>query len=570
MWPRTAEERSRNRHTGFVCFMNRQDAEDAMNTCNESDPFRVGRKLMMRWGKNVKKMVNREMGAPIPRTHRRVPLGEDGTNRQIPESAIHVEFPKDPLRQRFISTVASFVARDGTAAENHLLQKEANNPAFRFLVCDDDPSSREEHIFYRWRVYSFAQGDSMDDWRTEPFRMVRGGRLWVPPKLPQLKRPRDSDEEWREQQKAQRRRRGPQASVAAVEERLSEAELEELTRLTRSRLCASRDSICQAMAFCLSHSGAYQEICTFLRNLLMDDKCSVDTRVARLYLLSDILFNSQQPGVKNAFRYRDAIEKMAPDVFAALGQHGSRRISLGRMTLQKLKTAVSTVLSAWTNWSVYNPAFLDELDARFHGREVPKVAAEPTPAPDEATKEPEPEKKEAPTIILDQPQGDWTEVNDEDEEESTHAAESTQTRDIVKEKEKSPESEKPDSRVETESNAVADDKQAAVREEELPTGEGIEEESDDDDIDGEPLEEGDLDEEGLKMLETYHKVTDIDDDNSDDIDGEPLEEDDGLRKAEGSSSDMQKVKVEIPCEDGALPRANNDTPPTPPGEQFAL
>ena len=30
MWPRTDEERVRNRNCGFVAFMNRQDAERAM------------------------------------------------------------------------------------------------------------------------------------------------------------------------------------------------------------------------------------------------------------------------------------------------------------------------------------------------------------------------------------------------------------------------------------------------------------------------------------------------------------------------------------------------------------
>ena len=34
--------------------MNRMDAEQAMEACNEKDPFNVGRQLMMRWGKNVK------------------------------------------------------------------------------------------------------------------------------------------------------------------------------------------------------------------------------------------------------------------------------------------------------------------------------------------------------------------------------------------------------------------------------------------------------------------------------------------------------------------------------------
>ena len=68
----------------------------------------------------------------------------------------------------------------------------------------------------------------------------------------------------------------------------------------------------------------------------------METLVARLYLLSDVLFNSQQPGIKNAFRYRDAIEKMAPAVFASLGQHGDAPLS--RMTRHKIQMAVRAVL----------------------------------------------------------------------------------------------------------------------------------------------------------------------------------------------------------------------------------
>ena len=62
MWPRTAEERSRNRNTGFVCFMHRADAEDAMDSLCEQDPLGTGRRMVLRWGKNVKKTVKRGTG----------------------------------------------------------------------------------------------------------------------------------------------------------------------------------------------------------------------------------------------------------------------------------------------------------------------------------------------------------------------------------------------------------------------------------------------------------------------------------------------------------------------------
>ena len=65
MWPRTAEERARNRNTGFVCFMTRDDAQEAMDAFNEEEVF--GRRMILRWGKNVKKTVKRGTGGvPIP------------------------------------------------------------------------------------------------------------------------------------------------------------------------------------------------------------------------------------------------------------------------------------------------------------------------------------------------------------------------------------------------------------------------------------------------------------------------------------------------------------------------
>jgi hypothetical protein len=64
--------------TGFVCFMNREDAEEAMEACNEVDPFNVGRLLMMRWGKNVKRNVRQGTGGGInmPRGERESPAAE--------------------------------------------------------------------------------------------------------------------------------------------------------------------------------------------------------------------------------------------------------------------------------------------------------------------------------------------------------------------------------------------------------------------------------------------------------------------------------------------------------------
>jgi hypothetical protein len=41
-----------------------------------------------------------------------------------------------------------------------------------------------EHIYYRWKLYSLLQGDSLYQWRSEPFQMFAEGPWWIPPEVP--------------------------------------------------------------------------------------------------------------------------------------------------------------------------------------------------------------------------------------------------------------------------------------------------------------------------------------------------------------------------------------------------
>jgi len=438
MWPRNNEERSRNRNTGFVCFMHRADAEDAIDSLDSHDPFGTGRRLLLRWGKNVKMNVKFGTGG-VPTNLRKVKgnnrntsniskqrnILDDGAktlevDRDRPsdvmdlhpimpppvtttyDPAIHladaitVNIPTDPRRCEFITTVASFVSKDGSALEQKLIETHSLNQDFQFLTPHNDGESDnhdevrfEEHIFYRWRVYSFSQGDGYSSWRTDPFAMIEPhGRFWIPPPLNTLAAQEERDaEKYREnailasqeerrknaintQQDvittgAQMRRLNADNGGARV--KLNQWERRVFHELLYEKLCASQESICETMAFAFDKSGAAHEISQLLLAAVLEsgNQISVDTRIARLFLMSDILFNSQQPGVKNAFHYRDAIERMSPSVFESLGRHRG-----GRMTKNRLRKAVLSVLGAWKNWSVYTSDFLDELENKFEGPEV--------------------------------------------------------------------------------------------------------------------------------------------------------------------------------------------------------
>lgn len=495
MWPRTPEERARNRNTGFVSFVHRADADAAMDACSDKDPFRVGRRLMMRWGKNVK--TEKEQ---VDRNNSEF-LIKRPKMEHIDAHSVVVVSPNDPRRRQFITRVASVVAKNGPHIENQILDKELHNSEFNFLRFNPNGSETEkvESIYYRWKVYSLGQGDSPDVWKTEPFVMIDDGRTWIPP--PQDNHTSIIIEEAPKGQSDESFNRefvtGRQLERREGQKQLRPDDEIMFQTLVRIKLTASRKSICEATAFCFEKSGAAERIAFKLKEILLESDCSIDTRVARLFLLSDVLFNSQQPGIKNAFRYRDAVERMSPEIFASLGKHGEHS-NLGRMRLNKLKTAVNGVLSAWTNWSVFDHTFIDELEARFEGREVVKSSViEEVPVEDKVE-----EFEETTPIIFDRPRGEFTEVSDEPEVELLVDQPPIPAGDI-------------------ESNKSTETKKRS------PATQGEIEIEHDDDIDGESLAVDELDEETLRLLdEDYFIIPDakVGDYRSDidDIDGEPV------------------------------------------------
>jgi U2-associated protein SR140 len=84
---------------------------------------------------------------------------------------IVVHFPSDVRVRYVIDTLASYVLQDGCAFEQAVMSYEQENPEFAFLF----DLSLPDHVYYRWRLYSMAQGDTLRNWRIEPFVLLEGG-----------------------------------------------------------------------------------------------------------------------------------------------------------------------------------------------------------------------------------------------------------------------------------------------------------------------------------------------------------------------------------------------------------
>jgi hypothetical protein len=140
-------------------------------------------------------------------------------------------------------------------------------------------------------------------------------------------------------------------------------------------LTASRASVRDAMAFCLDASLASVEISETLHEALTIAATPAPKKVARLMLLSDVLYNASAAGVPNASSYRTLLQAITPDVFASL--HDTLEALPSRMGRELLREQVARVLRAWHRWDVYPAAFLRSLEEAFeHGAPPPFDASE--------------------------------------------------------------------------------------------------------------------------------------------------------------------------------------------------
>uniref|UniRef100_A0A3Q2WU79 U2 snRNP-associated SURP domain containing n=1 Tax=Haplochromis burtoni TaxID=8153 RepID=A0A3Q2WU79_HAPBU len=223
MWPRTDEERARERNCGFVAFMNRRDAERALKNLNK---MIMNFEMKLGWGKGVPipphpiyippSMMEHTLppppsGLPFnaqPRERLKnpnapllpPPKNKEEFDKTLSQAIVKVVIPTENLLS-LIHRMIEFVVREGPMFEAMIMNREINNPMY-FLFENQSPA----HVYYRWKLYSILQGESPAKWRTDDFRMFKNGSLWRPPPLnPYLHGPYDDGEEEEDEEEANKK-----------------------------------------------------------------------------------------------------------------------------------------------------------------------------------------------------------------------------------------------------------------------------------------------------------------------------------------------------------------------------
>jgi len=297
MYPRTEDEKNRGKHCGFVAYMSRIDGERSLAALagKNFDGF----EMRMGWGKPVPiplhpiyvppsllkfTMPPQPSGLPFncqpdKKDSDRWGLAANNTvvpsdkseskkfDRMMARSQVKVVIPTDRSQLCLINRMVEFVIREGAIFEATIMNRELQNPQFKFLFENQSP----EHIYYRWRLFSMLQGDSKDKWLTTQFKLFKGGPTWRPP-LPNIYTNgmplelldsdgggRDTIEEEKTAAKKDVKAPKPAAPVAPVKKPLTDKQRDFFEDILRS-LLPDRNAIAESMVWCIEHAESGEEI----------------------------------------------------------------------------------------------------------------------------------------------------------------------------------------------------------------------------------------------------------------------------------------------------------------------
>lgn len=113
------------------------------------------------------------------------------------------------------------------------------------------------------------------------------------------------------------------------------------------------------MGFCIGKAAASVEITETITESLTLAETPVPKKIARLFLLSDILHNSSA-SVPNASSYRSHFQESLPEIFRSL--HQTYKEINSRMGLETMKQQVTKVLHIWQAWSLFPLSFVARLE----------------------------------------------------------------------------------------------------------------------------------------------------------------------------------------------------------------
>jgi len=340
--------------TGFINYMDKADAVRAYRETEDS--LWMGSHLKVGWGKPLRKPpqpmfykskaseqvkyaresreqpIRKSMGDHHAQSSRS--LGSRKHRRMRERSKSPLSSLQDAVVQndgeeagKRIAEMAVIVREYGRGYEEMMEKKELGNPLFDFL-------QRKGSIAYQY--YRALVGDAIESvLPLHPFRDDGEASLYSSDS--------EEDSEW---------------------ERLkSEEKTKVLGKAARRRLEAMlrgitmrRERIARVMLFAIEHASAAETVTDIIVESLLLPSTPLSRKLARLYVVSDILHNSSV-SASNAWRYRSLFESKLDKVFLHWGDVSNS--FNGRIKRESCKEMVRNTFNVWETWLVYENSKLN-------------------------------------------------------------------------------------------------------------------------------------------------------------------------------------------------------------------
>ncbi|KAK9462445.1 uncharacterized protein V1516DRAFT_662482 [Lipomyces oligophaga] len=272
---------------------------------------------------------------------------------------IKVENPMSLERYRLLNSMVEHVVRHGPDFEAIIMQREQQNPDFAFLF----DSGSSEHHYYRWKLFSIMSTDDFgaDEWDLKSKPMFRDGILWIPPTTnwsldDEIDRIDNEDGEGDYEDHGQKHPGGTPWLGPILHLHLT---------LLLQHLTIRRGAIARLMAFSVDNSYAADEIVDVICASVVSSFATVPQRIARLYAIGDILYNSGMGVVvsKGIWRYRLVFQSKLVAVFKDLRQ--IYQAFDGRIRADNFRRQVTNILDVWEGWNVFATDVLDTMRSSF-------------------------------------------------------------------------------------------------------------------------------------------------------------------------------------------------------------
>ncbi|KAI6209760.1 hypothetical protein M3Y96_00254900 [Aphelenchoides besseyi] len=317
------------------------------------------------------------VGTPLPINNQEL---INDYKRMLSRAVVRVVIPTEKPLLILIHRVIEFLVKEGPLFEAVVMERERMNPLFRFLFDNNHPT----HVYYRWKLFSILNGDDRVKWRLERFRMFENGSWWQPPPHslygngmpPQLYNsaylPRKSKQkipqELADDNEKKRLKRKPEIfGENGDQDRkrgiLSRSDREFLQDTLRN-LKPEKTAIGDAMVWTVEHADCAKDIIQCILESLDVPDIPLHKKLARFYLISDILANC---GIrlKDVFYYRKFFQEYLERIFISMNR--TLESIESRIKAEQFRQRVMLCFRMWEDNSIYSRDVLINLQNIFLG-----------------------------------------------------------------------------------------------------------------------------------------------------------------------------------------------------------